>query len=152
MKKKLDRATKDRWVYTGFGFPITLIHVPMVRIRGAWTPDVNYEQLQNALLLALAAKNSRLTGAEVRFIRQAFEMTLKTFASRLGVTHPAVLKWEKNHDRPTQMAWTTEKDIRLLTASRTESRPERFLRIYKALESRPMGKPHPLKLDISSVA
>jgi DNA-binding transcriptional regulator YiaG len=150
--KKHERTIRDRWVYRGFGFPLTLRHVPLVKIRGAWTPDVNYEQLQNALLLALAAKDSSLTGAEVRFIRHAFGMTLQAFAGRFGVTHPAVHKWEKRDGRPTGMAWTTEKVIRLLVASRLESKPERFLRIYRKLDCRPKGKPSPLKLDLSSVA
>ena len=42
--KKHGRTIRDRWIYRGFGFPVTLLRVPMVRIRGAWTPDVNYEQ------------------------------------------------------------------------------------------------------------
>jgi len=150
--KKHERIIRDRWVYNGFGFPVTLHHVPMVKIRGAWTPDVNYEHLQNGLLLVLAAKGSPLTGAEVRFIRHAFSMTLQAFAGRFGVTHPAVLKWEKTGLRPTGMAWTTEKDIRLLVVSRLEPKPERFVRMYRDLESRPLGKQVPLKLDVSSVA
>lgn len=147
-----ERRIKDRWIYHGFGFPVTLRHVPMIRLRGAWTPDVNYEHLQNALLAALTAKESALTGAEIRFIRHALGMTLQAFARRFDVTHPAVMKWEKAGQAPTGMGWTTEKDIRLLVASHLEPKPERFIRIYRELESRPKGKPSPLKIDLTEVA
>jgi hypothetical protein len=148
MKRKMSR----RVVYHGFGFPVTLVNVPMVLVRGAWTPDVNYEQIQRALLRALSERPSRLTGAEVRFIRLTFELTLQKFAKRFGVTHPAVLKWEKAGRRPTGMGWATEKDIRLYIISRLEKKPGRFYETYLELEHQPTGRPGPLALDLTSVA
>jgi len=84
----------------------------MVYLRGAWTPDVSYDLLQQALLGILAEKPARLSGREVRFIRLAAEMTLQEFAGRFGVTQPAVLRWERAGNQSTGMGWSTEEDIR----------------------------------------
>lgn len=149
---EMKRKMSTRVVYHGFGFPVTLHHVPMVYLRGAWTPDVNYEHLQRALLRALAEKPARLSGREVRFIRLAAGMTLQQFAKRFGVTHPAVLKWERAGIRSTGMGWSTEKDIRLDVISRFEKKADRFYRVYRDLESQPTRKSVPLALDVTSVA
>ena len=141
-----------RFVYHGFGFPVTLLNVPMARLRGAWTPDVNYEHLERAILLALAGKGARLSGREVRFIRLAFELTLQEFARRFGVTHPAVLKWEKAGARATGMGWSTEKDVRLFVWSRLEREPGKFVEAYRELETQPASKATNLVLDAASVA
>lgn len=149
---EMRRKVNPRFVYHGFGFPVTLHHVPMVYLRGAWTPDVNYEHLQRALLRALAEKPARLSGREVRFIRLAAGMTLQGFAKRFGVTHPAVMKWERAGTRSTGMGWSTEKDIRLDVISRFEKKADRFYRIYRDLENQPTRKSVPLALDVNSVA
>ncbi len=149
---ELKRKTRVRVVYHGFGFPVVLRNVSMVRLRGAWVPDVNYELLQRALLRALAAKPARLSGGEVRFIRLAATMTLQEFGKRFGVTHPAVMKWERAGSRGTGMGWSTEKDIRLDVISRLEEQPGRFFKIYRELECQPTRKSAPLALDATSVA
>jgi len=149
---KMKRKTSARVVYYGFGFPVTLRNVPMVHVRGTWTPDVNYEHLQQALLRVLAEKPARLSGGEVRFIRLAAAMTLQEFAKRFGVTHPAVMKWERARTGATSMGWSTEKDIRLDVISRLEEQPGRFFKIYRKLESQPTQKAAPLALDVTSVA
>jgi len=147
-----DRKVSHRFVYHGFGFPVTLLNAPMIRLRGAWTPDINYEHLQRAILLALAGKGARLSGREVRFVRLAFELTLQEFARRFGVTHPAVLKWEKAGGRPTGMGWSTEKDVRLFVRSRLEPQPGKFVEAYRELETQPGSKATSLVLDAASVA
>jgi hypothetical protein len=147
-----NRKVSRRFVYHGFGFPVTLLNVPMARLRGAWTPDVNYEHLERAILLALAGKGARLSGREVRFIRLAFELTLQEFARRFGVTHPAVLKWEKTAARTAGMGWSTEKDIRLFVRSRLERQPGKFVKAYRELETQPASRATSLVLDAASVA
>ena len=97
----------------GFGFPIRLLNVPMIKVRGAWTPKINYNALSLKVLRALAHKESRLTGNEIKFIRTHFEMSLQEFAKRFCVTHVGVMKWEKTKNAPTSMGWSAEKDIRL---------------------------------------
>lgn len=90
----------------------------MVKVRGRWTPEINYNEFGKAVLLALCHKPSRLTGAEVRFIRQQLGITLQAFAERFCVTHVAVIKWEKAGNKSTPMSWTTEMDLHLFILSK----------------------------------
>ena len=109
MKTKIQKEFID----TGFGFRVRLLNVPMVQVRGEWTPKINYNELARVVLRELSHQASRLTGDEVRFVRTYFEMTLQNFALRFSVSHAAVLKWEKSEAIPTAMNWATEKDLRL---------------------------------------
>lgn len=141
--KKQPRKTQKEFVYQGFGFPVVLLEVPMVRVRGQWTPDVNYEALSRRLLVALASKPARLTGNEIHFIRHSLGMTLKEFAGRFGgVSHPAVIKWEQAGDAPTTMNWAVEKDVRLeVLRSATKTSPGAFVEAYEAMVKEPAAKP-----------
>ena len=58
-----DGKIKKRFVYDGFGLPGVLLNVPMIQVRGAWTPKVDYNKLARAMALALAHKPARLTAA-----------------------------------------------------------------------------------------
>jgi DNA-binding transcriptional regulator YiaG len=139
--KILPRKRRKLFVYEGFGFPVALVNVPMVRIRGTWTPDVNYNTLELQVLHALALKPAKLTGAEIHFIRHAMRMTLEQFARRFGVTHPAVIQWEQARHRPTRMAWAIEKDIRLQVLKSQLAVPAaRFAEAYQALSEARQAK------------
>ena len=146
------RRRQARFVYGGFGFPVVLTDVPMIRVRGVWTPDVNYERLREVLLAVLAEKPARFTGDEVRFVRLSFDMTLQEFADRFGVTHPAVLKWERAGGKSTAMTWAIEKDIRLFLLSRRKVKAVQFLKVYRELEEQPRGPREPVKLHVPDVA
>ena len=130
MEKKVQKTFLDE----GFGFTVRLHNVPMIKIRGEWTPNINYNQLAKVVLLALCHKPARLTGAEVRFVRQQLDMTLQAFAERFCVSHPAVIKWEKTGGNPTSMAWTTEKDLRLFILSKFTMKPIEIAKLYTELE------------------
>lgn len=153
MIQKLARKRQRSFLYEGFGFPVVLVNVPMVRSRGVWTPDVDYRKLALHVLRGLALKPARLTGDEVRFIRHSMEMTLEAFARRFGVTHPAVLQWEQSGKKPTRMAWAIEKDIRLeVVKSRLDSSAARFVETYEELaETRP-DRTAPLRIEYSQPA
>lgn len=142
---------QKEFVDLGFGFPIQLRQVPMIKVRGVWTPQVNYEQLAQAALKALCFKPARLTGHEVRFIRLQLGMTLEEFADRFCVTHPSVIKWEKQGDEPTKMQWCTEKDIRLSLLLQTEGE-EHFVALYKKLESVQSARKWTNSIDVNTLA
>ncbi len=130
MERKIKRVHVDR----GFGFPVKLLNVPMAKVRGEWTPAINYNLLAEVVLKELCEKESRLTGNEVRFIRQHFEMTLQQFAKRFGITHPGVLKWEATKDKSTGMNWATEKDIRIFSLLKLKSKSREIVELYTFLE------------------
>ena len=98
---------------TGFGFPVRLSNVPLVEVRGEWVPKIDYNKLAERVLLVLSRLTRPLTGHEVRFVRQHFNLTLAQFGAKFGVSHVSVMNWEKKGDKATAMQWPTEKDLRL---------------------------------------
>ncbi|MBI4862306.1 MAG: hypothetical protein HY815_18915 [Candidatus Riflebacteria bacterium] len=130
---KLERKRQGVFIDRGFGFPVELRNVPMVLVRGSWTPDIDLDRLEQLLLHALVFKPCRLTGDEVRFIRTSLALTLQQFAARFNVSHPAVMKWERRGTRATAMDWATEKDIRLELLHRAHVKPASFVDAYGSL-------------------
>jgi hypothetical protein len=141
-----------KYIDRGFGFPIVLEHVPLVQVRGKWTPRVNYTQLARAVLRQLAGLDGRLTGHQVRFVRHHFDMTLQAFAARFRVSHVAVLKWEKRGNRPTGMTWSTEKDIRLFISQQLSGQPQEFLQLYEHLSHVTSPRPSRITLQAEKIA
>lgn len=111
-----------RFIYKGLGFPIVLLDIFLVKKRGVWTPALDYNKLQKSVLLALAHKPSALTGNEIHFIRTYFEMTLENLGKQFGMTHAAVLNWEKMNDKPIEIDLTTELCLRLFVSERVENK------------------------------
>jgi len=141
---------KKKYVYEGFGFPVILMNVPMIKVRGSLTPKVDYNHLTRLILLGLTLKPARLTGSEVRFVRLHFEMTLKDFGDRFVVSHPAVLKWENKENKPTDMAWSTEKDMRLfITRELQPKKPKLLTEVYDHLQEELPVSDKPVTLDLS---
>ena len=147
-KTKIKKIFIDR----EFGFPVKLLNVPMIKVRGIWTPHINYNLLSEQLLKMLCQKPIRLTGNEIRFIRFSLEMSLQDFAKRLAVTHVAVIKWEKMKNRPTPMNCSTEKDLRLFLFSKISSSSKAWAKLYQSLEEVQSDNPKPIQLDLEKLA
>ena len=146
MSKKFQKSYIDY----GLGFPVQILNAPLKKIQGEWVLDLNFEKYEKTVLFALALKPARLTGNEVRFIRHHFTMNLKNFGKRFGdVAHSAVIKWEKFGDRPTNMNWATEKDIRLAIVDKL--RPKILRKAYVELQEIAPRKTHRIKIDTSDL-
>ncbi len=148
----MERKTVKSYTDRGFGFPVILRHVPMIKAFGKWTPDINYKQLERSVLLALVHKPARLTGGEVRFIRHYFQLTLQEFGECFDVRHTAVMKWEKCGPAPTRMDWTTEKDIRLFVLDRLLPEKElakKIVPLYRDLRRKKRDAAIPVEQDCS---
>lgn len=85
----------ETFTYEDLGFPIDLIDVPMKKMLGEWVLDINLNVFQLEILKMVVHKLTPLQAGELRFIRKYFEMTTTAFGEVLGVTHAAVLKWER---------------------------------------------------------
>ena len=145
MEKKIEKKYVDH----GFGFPICLHNVPMVKVRGVWTPDVNYNELTRAVAISLASSKKLLTGNQIKFIRQFFEMTLKDFGARFNVSHPAVIKWEAQKNKSTKMDWSTEKDIRMEIVSRVRQNPKQIGALFIELEQKPSSASDSVDVELN---
>jgi len=148
----MNSKIQTRYIDYGLGFPVTLLQVPMLKVRGKWTPNINYNILFEEVLRSLANFDGRLTGAQIKFIRHHFEMTLQDFAERFVVTHPAVIKWEKTTDKATGMNWSTEKDIRLFIINQLNTKSGDFQALYQQLEKVPKKRRATIQLSGEKVA
>jgi len=105
----MERKIQDKYIYEGLGFPIELRHVELVKIRNIWAPKINVEKVAEKAMKEIPLQETRLTGAQVRFIRSYFMMSYREFASKVvHQSHMAVSKWEKFDDRPTNMDAATK--------------------------------------------
>lgn len=148
----METKFQKEFIDYGFGFPVKFMNVTLLKVRGSWTPKVPYNRIAKQLLHALAFKPVRLSGNEVRFIRQSFEMTLQEFGKRFDVSHVAVIKWEKAGDKVTPMAWSIEKDLRLFVLSRQGSKASEMATLYSELEEVPGNKGAVIELDAKRAA
>ena len=130
----MDRKIKKHFIYPGLGFPVDLTDVPMVKVRGEWIPDIDYTELEEKMALAVPLRPVRLTGNEVRFLRLHLTLTASVLARQLGVTHQAVTRWEQTGDEPTQMGWSTEKDLRLFVLARKGVGDRVFRQAYASFD------------------
>lgn len=90
---------KEKYTFMGLGFPVQIIDCPMKKILGEWVIDINLNALQLWVFNELIHKKSPLTGKEMRFMRKFMHLTTEGFGKRLGVSHAAVVKWEKEQSK-----------------------------------------------------
>lgn len=144
---------RETFVYEGLGFPIRLINVPLRKVFGEWAIDINFNNLQKAVLYLLATKQACLTGRELRFIIDYFEMSYRDFAKAFGVSHAAVMKWEKEESK---MNPSTEAFLRLyildhLKVSDHEFRSQ-FAKINPKYLANSKEEKIPLEIDAEKIA
>lgn len=109
----MEGKVAENYVDESLGFPVTLLNVPMKKVRGEWLPDLPLNEFQQVVLWMLAHRPVALSGKQVRFARHWMEKTQQDFADMLDVTHAAVSKWETKGHEPTGMAKPTEVLLRL---------------------------------------
>jgi hypothetical protein len=143
-----NRKIEREYEYQGLGFPVVLQMVPMVEIRGVWTPEIDYNSLQRVVLLALAYYPSALTGHHIRFIRSWLELTQSAFGDLLGVTHTAVVKWEKAEERSARIILTTEREIRMIILDHLLKKAEDFRQAYRVIHKLDFSQePEPIEIN-----
>ncbi len=90
---------KETFIFEGLGFPIELIDAPMKKVLGEWVIDINMGALQRFVFRGLIHKPYPLTGKEIKFMRKFLSLSTKELGKKLGVTHAAIVKWEKEQSR-----------------------------------------------------
>jgi DNA-binding transcriptional regulator YiaG len=146
------RETKrDAFVYEGLGFPIKLTNVPMRKILGEWAIDIDFNSFQAGVLRMLAKKPSPLTGPEIRFIADYLELSARDFAKLFGVTHTAVLKWEREE---VKMNPCTELHLRMHILNHLKVADKEFRKVYSELNVDKLVKRdrEPLEVNLHEIA
>jgi len=147
------RKKKETMIYEGLGFPIRLVNVPMKKVCGEWAFDINFNHLHTVVLNMLARKPTPLTGKEIGFIIDCFEISIRDFAKLFGVTHAAVLKWEKEEAK---MNPATEVYLRLYILDHLKTTNKEFRKVYSKIT--PYNLAHsvyentPLEIDVLKIA
>ena len=109
--------------YEGLGFPVNLIGFPTKKIDDVDVPDYNMNDLMKLAFEALIIKKSRLTGAELKFVRSYLGETQAELARNVNAqNHSSVCGWEKKWSIPTGMDTNTEMVLRLYMLLHTKGK------------------------------
>jgi len=111
-------------IFNHLGFPIKLKDWPHIESDGELVPNVNYAKLEEMMFQILPVKRTRLSGAELKFIRHHLDKTQKQFAKWLQdeTDDSTISKWESADLEPTGMAKSMERSLRMqLLALRLEN-------------------------------
>jgi DNA-binding transcriptional regulator YiaG len=149
MSKNKKRTT---FIYEGLGFPIRLVNAPLKKVYGEWTFDFSMGIFQKVVLHMLAMKTSPLTGKELRFIIDYFEMSYRDFAKIFGVSHVAVVKWEKEKSK---MNRSTEIYLRLYILNYLKVTDKEFRKLYLQINPENLATAEieetPLEIDAEKI-
>ena len=81
--------------FNGFGFPVIIRNAPVKKTRHGDVVDLDFGEIEDALFMAIAEKPTRISGAELKFVRSHMNLTQEGFAGLIGVERSSVAKWEK---------------------------------------------------------
>lgn len=133
MKKKLMKS----YIYKGFGFPVTLHNVQMIKINNEDAPKIDIRALSDKVIKSFILQQEKLTGNQIKFIRTYFSMSLREFSKVINESHTAVQKWEKFKNKPTNMDPNIERGIRLYIYDKifvkSQSDKSKFYNKYHAI-------------------
>jgi DNA-binding transcriptional regulator YiaG len=129
-----------KYIYVGFGFPVKLHDVEKVKIGKEWAPKIDVRKVARHVMKELPFQASRLTGAQIRFVREYLGMSLRDFASKVvHQSHMAVSKWEKFEQKPTNMDAATEVVLRLFVfheaVGKKANIEKKFMKAYETISS-----------------
>ena len=96
------------------GLSYVQVTVPVKATPHGEVVAVSLARIEEAVARALIEKGIPLRGAEVEFLRKALGLSLSALGAELGVSGPAVLKWERARD--TRLHPMNEVALRALVA------------------------------------
>ena len=136
MKKKIQK----KYTYQGLGFPVELNDVSFILLENEWIPVIDVRKVSQKAFKDLALQENRLSGNQIKFVRDHLGMSLREFADKVvHQSHMAVSKWEKFYDAATNMDQATELVLRLYifheTISKNSKSEQSFINAYEKISS-----------------
>ena len=136
----MEKKIAAKYIYEGLGFPVELHHVEMVKTGKNWAPKIDVRKVARDVMKELPFQASRLTGAQIRFVRENLGMSLRDFASKVvHQSHMAVSKWEMFEQKSTNMDAATEVILRLFifheAVGKKANIEKKFMKAYKKITS-----------------
>lgn len=74
---------------------ITVIGIPIKNTKHGNIIAINVSVIENLVARELIQKKVPIRGLEFKFLRKVLGLSLATIGSELGISAPAVLKWER---------------------------------------------------------
>lgn len=111
-------SARENFSYKASGLPVTLVDVEVRRCKECGEFEVvipRVDDLHRTIARAVIAKRSRLTPAEIRFLRTRLGWSGTDFARHMGVKAETVSRWENGHD---QMSPSADRLLRLMVVTR----------------------------------
>lgn len=110
------KTRRENYRYDASGLPVTLLGVEVSRCSHCGEHEVEIprvEELHHRIALKVISKRSRLTPAEIRFLRKTLGWSGADFARHIGVDAGTVSKWENGAVR---MGPIADRLLRLMVA------------------------------------
>ena len=124
----------------------------MRKVYGQWVFDFSMGIFQEIVLRMLATKPVQVTGAELLFIINYFDLSYREFAKLLGVSHGAVMKWVNEKSK---MNAHTELSLRLYILNHLKVSDKEFRKQYLELSQQNFHAENAhtlLDLDLDQIA
>lgn len=64
----IEKRIQEKYEYTGFGFPLIVHDVKMVKFMDKWVPKINTEKLRSAVVITLLKNPETIKPYHVNFI------------------------------------------------------------------------------------
>lgn len=142
----MESKTQKKYIYKGLGYPIELHNVEMVKVQGEWVPKIDVRDIALKAIKVLPFQETRLSGNQVRFIREYFQMSLREFSKVLHQSHTAIDKWEKFGNKVTNMDSNIEVVLRLHiyheVCTKTLKQKNSFYKAYEKISAIDLSKHH----------
>ena len=140
----MERKTQKKYIYEGLGFPVELNNIEIVKVQGEWVPKIDVREIALKTIRELPFQKTRLTGHQVRFIREYFQMSLREFSKIVHQSHAAVDKWEKFRNKETNMDSNIEVVLRLHiyheVCAKTLKQKTNFYKAYEKISAIDLSK------------
>jgi len=116
-------SARENYSYTASGLPyVTLKGVEVRRCPACGEHEVvipRIEQLHQGIAMAVVSKKSRLTPAEMKFLRKHMGWSGADFARHMGVAPETVSRWENGRE---PMGGVADRLLRLMVVTQAPNR------------------------------
>ncbi len=121
--------------YAACGLEYVYIDVPVFQTRHGEVVAADLSVIERVTAREIVRRGIPIRGAEVQFLRKCLSMSLEKFGRFLGLSAPAILKWER--DRTRRLAPINEVAVRALMAECLHIKLEGTLTALKGNAERP---------------
>jgi len=114
---------------------VYLENVPIRRTKHGEVLDTDPAAIEREIASQIVRQGIPIRGAEVRFLRKSLGMSMEGFGALLGLSPPAILKWEREAQK--RLHPTNEVAVRALAAEQLNITLEGKFTVLKGKSASP---------------